>query len=210
MYANPRHRSTDIKIIINKSQIFEINFKFNAKRVNQIPQIVSAMYPSRFIRASHSFEDFYYTYFLDRLVRKVEFLKINFIKPSYQEYLKTIHKTNPLIMRDLQDLYYRGCPKSSKYAHSDSKACEFYQFSCSLSAEFIRLYVKDAELDLNILRAYITETQSGNKIYALYKNGEFYKTHLFVDDIIPINYFKSKTGFICYSSTGRLSVITLR
>lgn len=209
-FSGARHRSLDFTIIINDAQSININFKFNIQKVSGAPQIIAATRPSRFLIAGHSFEDFYYTYFFDKLINKATSLGIKYEKPSRQEYLKSIHSTSPSMMLELQKVYYRGCPQSSKYVPGDLVATQFYQFSNNLSKSFIRAFVKETELDLEAFQKYLLESQGDNKIYALYKEGRFYKDCLLLDDIIPVNYVKSKTGYICFSSSRRVSTMVLR
>jgi hypothetical protein len=90
-------------------------------------------------------------------------------------------------MLKLQEFYYRGCKKSSKYRQDDLNAIEFYKYAINLSAESITSFIRSAELNIFSFEEYLKNNQA-NKIYIFYKDGEFYKQVVSLDDITPVNY----------------------
>ena len=98
----------------NKHQITEekIEFKFNAATIDDTPQFVSPMKPSKYMSAS--FEEYYYDNYLGNLLTK-----FSLDVPERSLYLKTIHNNKPACMAAAQLLYYQGCKQSSKFTGTE-------------------------------------------------------------------------------------------
>jgi hypothetical protein len=56
---------------------------------------------------------------------------------------------------------------------------------------------------------YLRNSQQ-NKIYVMYENGLFSVQEMTLDEITPVDYLKSKTGYTCFSRTGRICQLMLR
>jgi hypothetical protein len=83
-----RNRSVDFKLIINGKKELLLNFKFNELSVFGLPQIISVTNPSKYLLSAQSFEDFYYSYFLGRLIKKANKLGTF----HYQNVLNILNK----------------------------------------------------------------------------------------------------------------------
>jgi hypothetical protein len=148
----------------NKISDEKLEFKYNALNIDETPQFVSPMKPSKYL--SQSFEEFYYDNYLVALLQEFE-LPV----PERNIYLKTIHDNKPKCMEAQQLLYYQGSKQSSKYT-GEEKACKFYQRCIDTSRECIKKFISFTELDIEKMSDYLLDSQDGKK-YLLYKNGEF-------------------------------------
>lgn len=164
----------DFKIVINNSEVINVEFKFNALRVNDTPQFVSPMKPSQYLESSYSYEEYYYDNHFIHLVHEY-----NLPLPTKEEYLKDIHSTSPMCLKEHQEKYYKGCKKSSKYS-GDENDIKFYENSKKTSHDSIMNFISKYNIDKDKLTKYLLDTQK-NKFYMLYKDG---KIHL---EIINLN-----------------------
>jgi hypothetical protein len=196
-----RKNNYDFEITINKNIIFNIEFKFNSSKINNIPQFVSPMKPSKYL--SNSFEDFIYYNYLTLLLNE-----FNITIPSKDCYDKEIHSNNPKCLIDIQDKYYRGCSSSSKYS-GNKEDIEFYKQANKYSKESIIEFIKNTELDIIKLSNYLKETQE-NKIYMLYYKNRIYKETIDISNFEIISYEKNKNCFIAITKTGIKIKILLR
>ena len=196
-----RKNNYDFEIIINKHIIFNIEFKFNSSKINNIPQFVSPMKPSKYL--SNSFEDFIYYNYLALLLDE-----FNITIPNKDCYDKEIHSNNPKCLIDIQDKYYRGCSSSSKYS-GNKEDIEFYKKANIYSKESIIEFIKNTELDIIKLSNYLKETQE-NKIYMLYYKNKIYKETIDISNFEIISYEKYNNCFIAITKTGIKIKILLR
>jgi len=152
---------------LDKKKIGEekLEFKFNAYSIDQAPQFVSPMKPSKYL--NNPFEEYYYDNYLVSLLQEFG-LSI----PSREIYLKSIHNNQPKCMEEAQLLYYQGCKQSSKFTGND-QAIKFYQKCNDSSRECIKNFINVTELDIQKLNEYLFSSQNKKK-YLLYKNGEFH------------------------------------
>jgi hypothetical protein len=181
----------------------KLEFKFNASCIDEAPQFVSPMKPSQYL--SQPFEEYYYDYYLVPLLQKFS-LQV----PERSEYLKSIHGTSPICVKDAQLLYYQGCKQSSKYTGTE-QACEFYQSCIDTSKECIEKFIATTDLDIHKLTQYLISTQNTKK-YLLYKNGEFNIQTTNDDDYIIVSYSKNsqKSRYEAVTKTGKKINILLR
>lgn len=195
-----------VSFLDKKKQIIsqaKLEFKFNASTIDETPQFVSPMKPSQYL--SIPFEEYYYDNYLVNLLQK-----FSLDVPSRENYLKTIHNNKPKCMEAAQTLYYQGCKQSSKYTGSE-EAILFYESCNEASRECIKNFIVNSELDIVKLTQYLSESQD-DKIYLLYKNGEFNVELSNIDDYIIVNCTKNpeKSRFEAITKTGKKINILLR
>jgi hypothetical protein len=196
-----RGQHYDFKLIINNSEEFMLEFKFNASCVNDIPQFVSPMKPSQYLESSY--EEYYYNNYFIPLVDKY-----NLYLPTKEEYLKYIHSTKPTCLKDHQQKYYRGCIKSSKYSGEENDI-KFYESSKKASKDSIMNFISKYDINKDKLTKYLLETQK-NKYYMLYKDGKFYLETINLDDYIITTITKDskKNRYIAKTkSDGNLTIL---
>ena len=87
--------------------------------------------------------------------------------PDRAEWLKQIHNNAPTCVKHLQDKYYAGCAKSSQFT-KDADDIAFYQLAKKLSAESIRGFITEHDLNIVKLSEYLRESQQG-KTYMLFQ-----------------------------------------
>lgn len=173
----------DFKLIINNSEEFMVEFKFNACCVNDTPQFVSPMKPSQYLDSSY--EEYYYDNYFITLVNTY-----NLSLPTKEEYLKYIHSPKPICLKEHQDKYYKGCIKSSKYS-GKLDDINFYESSKKASYNSISDFISKYGLKQYKLTEYLLETQK-DKYYMLYKDG-----HIYLETINLDNYIIMGTATIC-------------
>ena len=200
--AGRRHHY-DFNLIINGSQEFALEFKFNASSVDDTPQFVSPMKPSQYLESSY--EEYYYdNYFID-LVNEYK-LPL----PTKEEYLKHIHSPSPICVKEHQQKYYGGCKKSSKYTGEEDDI-KFYEASKKASQESITSFISKCGLDKDKLTKYLLDTQK-NKFYMLYKDGKFNLETINQDDYIITTFTKEpeKSRYIAKTKSDKKLNILLR
>jgi hypothetical protein len=182
---------------------FKIEFKFNARTVDETPQFVSLMKPSQYL--NNNYEEFYYTNYLTKLTI-IGGLEI----PSKEEYLKQIHSNKPKCMKKYQDLYYNGCSTSSKFT-GKQKDIEFYNNAKDFSNTSITKFINNSELNITMLSDYLRSTQL-DKIYMLYNNNSLIKQTINIDDYTLISVIKEpeKYRYECTSKSGKKIKVLLR
>lgn len=163
----------DFEIVINDVEKFKVEFKFNTSCVNDTPQFVSPMKPSQYLETSY--EKYYYNTYLIDLVNKH-----NLPLPTEEEYLKYIHSTSPMCMKEHQEKYYKGCKRSSKYSHQENDI-KFYKSSKKTSHDSIKNFISKYDLNKDKLTEYLSKTQK-NKYYMLYKHGKIYLENINSND----------------------------
>jgi hypothetical protein len=171
----------DFEITINKHKVFNIEFKYNAKCISDVPQFVSPMNPSRFLDASY--EEYYYDNYLNKILTD-----FNLEKPSRDVYLKEIHSNSPKCMRKLQNMYYRGCSRSSKFA-GNQEDIHFYNTMKLLANESIVNFITEYGIKKDKLSHYLLDTQKDIH-YMLYQNGSFVIDSMTIDDYMIIEISK--------------------
>jgi hypothetical protein len=171
LHKGGRGNNYDFTFIINYADGLiaiekHIEFKYGSVSIDQTPQFVSPMNPSKYLISQCSYEEYVYDKYLPILTEKS-----GFPMPVKEEYLKEIHSTSPLCMKSFQTLYYQGCNKSSKYTGAE-EAVAFYELCKKLSKESIQHFINESDLDIELLSKYLYDTQK-NKVYMLYSNKKF-------------------------------------
>ena len=202
IHRGGRKYNYDFTIIVNNIE-YNIELKFNAENIDEVPQFVSPIKTSKYL--SHSYEEYYYDNYLPKLISTAD------IKyPPRSQYIAEIHGNKPKCMKYFQDIYYQGCNKSSQYTgYKDS--IEFYNLSNSIDKISRENFINIANLNINALSEYLIETQK-NKIYMLYKNNKIYKQIVNIDDYNLVRWEKypEKFKYIAYSASGKQIDILLR
>ena len=193
----------DFKIVINNSEIFEVEFKCNASSVNDTPQFVSPMKPSQYLESSY--EEYYYNKYLIDLVGEY-----NLSLPTKEDYLKDIHSPTPICLKEHQEKYYKGCKTSSKYSGEENDI-NFYERSKKASHDSIMNFISKYDIIKEKLTTYLLDTQK-NKIYMLYKNGKFNLETINLDDytITTITKEPRKSRYIANTKSNKKLKILLR
>lgn len=184
-------------------KIWKVELKFGVDAVEKAPQFVSPMKPSQYLSASY--EEYYYENYLPVLAKEAN-LKI----PEKQDYMKTIHSTTPISMKSYQELYYQGCPTSSKFT-SDPSHKKFYELSKKLSKESIQSFIQTNDLKKEQLTEYLQKSQNG-KVYMLYKNGIFILQRINPEDyeIEAVAKNHKLCRYDCISKNGKKIKVLLR
>jgi hypothetical protein len=198
-----RNNNFDLLLNINDIQEFNIEFKFNAKHIEETPQFVSPMKPSQYLQSNY--EEYYYENYLTILTKE-----FNLPLPEKNEYLYKIHTDKPKCMIEFQKKYYNGCKKSSKYT-GIKEDIDFYNSSKKLSEESIKTFITNNELKINELTKYLLNSQS-DKNYMLYKNGKLYLQSINSENYEIISYKKEPElqRYIARTKTGITLKILLR
>ena len=183
------------------SQDYNIELKFNAASVDDTPQFVSPMKPSQYM--SHSYEEFYYDNYHAKLT-SIEQLEM----PSKEDFLKQIHSNQPKCMKPFQELYYKGCSRSSQYTGNLFDVA-FYESANLFSQESIKLFIEQAELNIDLLSEYLRSTQD-NKTYMLYSNNDFILQRVNPDDYTIETVTKTHNCYKCVTKSGKKMNVLLR
>ena len=185
-------------------RVYNIELKFNASTIDEAPQFVSPMKPSQYLSASY--EDYYYTNYLNRLAETVTGLPL----PSKEVYMAQIHTNKPKCVKDFQELYYQGCQASSKFTNNETHI-KFYEQAKQLSNESISSFIAQTDLNIVLLSEYLQESQKG-KIYMLYSDGNFTKQSADLKDYVISSVVKNplKFRYECLSANGKKITVLLR
>lgn len=197
--AGGRGKHHDFNLTIN-DEIYKIEFKYNAEKINDAPQFVSPAKPSQYLE--DNFEEFYHPHL--KRVSEGTNLKI----PDLAVYLKEIHTDKPNCMLDFQTKYYKGCSKSSRYSGEQSDI-DFYKKAIEISKETIQDFIGKTDLNMVQLTEYLLETQK-NKLYMMYKNGKFHLQKINIDNYIIESFTKKLNCYIAITKSGIKLKILLR
>jgi hypothetical protein len=180
---------------------YNIELKFNVATVDDTPQFVSPMKPSQYM--SKSYEEFYYDNYRAKLsaIAQIEM-------PSKEDYLKQIHSNQPKCMKLFQDLYYKGCSRSSQYT-GEPFDIAFYESANQFSQESIQLFIEQTELNASHLSDYLRSTQN-NKTYMLYSDKIFILQRVNADDYVIESVTKTHNCYKCITKSGKKMNVLLR
>ena len=141
----------DFSLTINEI-IHNVEFKFNTKSVNETPQFVSPMNPSKFL--DKNFEEYFYDNYLPKIAEHGR-LKL----PNRIEYLKQNKSNNVPCLKDFKNLY-------------DTNT-DFNNYCKKIDKESIKKFIENATIDKEKMSNYLLETQK-DKVYMCYKDNIFY------------------------------------
>ena len=202
--AGGRGKHHDIELIGDGKVQLKIEFKHGACEVVETPQFVSPMKPSQYM--TMSFEEFYYTFYLPKIVENE-----SFTVPEKEVYMKQIHSNDPKCMLDFQNKYYAGCERSSQFTNKDEDK-QFYNKCNEISKTAIREFLSrdDVELYHEALSTYFIKTQE--KVYLLYKDGQFTSQRIDPNEFVIDSYVKEPENyrFVVQTKTGKKLHILLR
>lgn len=183
--------------------IMKIEFKHGASQITEAPQFVSPMKPSQYM--TESFESFFYDTGL------FEIMGSEFAIPDKTVWMAQVHGNKPPCMKMFQDKYYAGCRASSQFT-GDEMDILFYEKCKAVADESIVAFLARDEVTLrqDILSAYFIQTQE--KVYLMYKDGEFTHQHIDPEEFVIETCKKEpeKHRFVVTTRTGRTLIILLR
>lgn len=195
----------DFKILINEEFEFNVEFKFNAESVDDTPQFVSPMNPSKYLESSY--EEFYYDNYVTQIAEKYN-LKL----PNKEEYMKTIGSNKPDCVSEYKQKYDCGKndKKNRKYT-GNKEDIEFYNECKKNAKESIQTFITNNKLNIDKLTQYLLDSQK-DKYYMLYKNGNIYLETINLDNYIIESYEKDIQfqRYIATTKTGKKMKILLR
>jgi hypothetical protein len=201
LHKGGRNSYYDFHFIINDNINFYIEYKFNAQSVDEIPQFISPMRPSKYL--NNDYEEFYYDNYLSQLSQT-----FHYKMPNKEEYLNTIHSIHPSCMIEYQNKYYKGC-KSSRQFTNDSYDIQFYNLANKLSQESIIKFIEITDLNIDLLSNYLIQTQQ-NKYYMLHKNNNIYIQKININNYKIISYTKKRNKYIAITQNQKKINILLR
>lgn len=177
-----RKYNYDLTLEINGIEL-KIEFKYNARCVNDTPQFASPMKPSQYL--SYSFERYYYNNYFPKIIEtyKALFPDEEVDTPSEEAYMKEIHQTNPPCLSNIQAKYYDGVKKKGNLCKNFEKICK------EVSKQGIQNFISNNGLNTDKLTEYLLKTQK-KKFYMLYKDGDIKLETINLDDYVIINYLK--------------------
>jgi hypothetical protein len=184
-----RSNNFDFIIIINDNKEYNVEFKYNVECVNETPQFVSPMKPSKYI--NKEFEPWFYDNYLTKIVKYG-----NLKMPQKDEYCKKIHNNEVECMKEIKKKY-----------DTDNN---FNKYCKQIDKEAIKIFIQDTEIDKNTLSNYLMDSQA-NKHYMCYsKNKIYYDT--VNKDLYKVNKLikKENTNYIYQTETGMNLEIKLR
>ena len=196
-----RKHNYDFEITINGSNVFKIEFKFNACSVLDAPQFVSPMNPSQYLDGCY--EEYYYDKYL---VGGLE--EFGIPCPLKEEYLNEIHNSNPSVVSEIQNKYYRGCKKSSRYS-GDRDDIAFYDKMKALSKTSIESFISQYGLKTDVLSSYLLDSQK-NKYYMLYKEGKINLETINPEDYIIMGVKGDGSRYLATTKSNKTLKILLR
>lgn len=196
IHRGGRKYNYDFTIIVNNIE-YNIELKFNAENIDEVPQFVSPIKTCKYL--SNSYEEYYYDNYLSKLISTTN---IKYPPPRAQ-YIAEIHGNKPKCMEYFQNIYYQGCSKSSKYT-GDKNSIKFYNLSNTIDKISRENFINITELNITTLSEYLIETQK-NKIYMFYKNNKFYKQIVNIDDynLVFSEKYPEQFKYIAYSASGK-------
>lgn len=169
---------------------YNVEFKFNAKNIEDVPQYYSPSKPSQYM--SMWYEKFFYDKYLHRLAEAA-----GLQMPVQDIYLKTINRNDPKCMEEFKKKY---------------KNEEWFNFACKQLARYsIERFLLLVELDIHKLSNTLKEKQ--NKHFMLYSNGMYYYDKPNMEDFEIESYIvdsKNKNRFICKTKSGKPMYVLLR
>jgi hypothetical protein len=190
-----RRYNTDFELILyNKNNDiinkYNIEFKYNAKLINELPQFVSPGKPSLFLTSSY--EEYYYDNYMNELIKKT-----SLIKPNRDEYIKSINSTNPKCVIEFKKLY-----KNNNI---------FKKHANNLAKNSIKEFILNNNILVDKLNKYLLETQK-NKYFMLYKNNKFNIEVFNTNDILinPNTCIKTHNSYLFLTNNKKVLKILLR
>lgn len=192
---------------LNINKTVKKEFKYNASEINDCPQWVSPMHPSKYM--TKNYEKYHYDNHL-KSICNIWSIPI----PNENEYMKEIHYEKPNCVLELQKAYYKGAKGSTRCTNlqSDIDKC----IKCKdISKKSISEFLKETELKIDELNKYLLNSQK-DKEYMLFDTiTQTFKhekpninDYTIKSDSIELN--KTKNSFIGKTESGKKITILLR
>ena len=214
----------DFDLILNNMK-YNIEFKFNAQCVQDTPQFVSPMKPSKFLGEDFDDDDYKFENGSYHNVYIPVLSKYGMEIAPWDIYKKYVHYAEPEptpnadtqeiyhvgCMKKVQDFYYAGCKRSSRYTN-DPIAIQFYEDMKIANDDYICSFIQNTPLKCDVLTDHLLKTQN-NKYYMLYKNGKFNLETIHEDEYIICTKHqikKTKNSYYVVTKTGKKLKILLR
>ena len=183
-----RSNNYDFTIVID-SVPHLVEFKFGTNCVNETPQFVSPMKPSKYL--DKEFESWYYDHHLHTIANKA-----SLDLPPKEEYLKTIHNNKV------------PCMKAFKEKYDTDKT--FNAFCKKVDKIAIREFIQLSDIKVSDLSNYLSTSQKQKK-YMCYKDGKMYydtqNEGLYtITEVVK----REKTNYICLTDSGMKLEVKLR
>lgn len=149
-------------LLKNNDNNKKIEFKYNS-----MPQFANVPNPSTYFDIN--FEENYFNFYLKKFSEEK-----NIDIPEKNIYLKNVGKSSSPELSELQERYYQGCKKSSKFTNKEEDI-KIYNELNILSRKCIKHFISNSNLNLPKLSSYLNESQKG-KNYLVYnpKKNEFF------------------------------------
>ena len=163
-------------------KIVKVEFKYNAKKISQLPQILQVNKICDFIDSPIQFIDFYYGYLKKFLTNK------NLIVPDYDEWSKDVFHLKPACMSHIRE----KCDNDPDFRNGLKY----------ISAECIKNWIKQSTFNIEKLNNKL-QNQDG-KVYMLYKDGILYKECLEHADLNVCDVEYEKNRFICQTKNKKI------
>ena len=180
-------------------------FKYNASKINDCPQWVSPMKPSKFM--TKNFEEYHYDNHLESISNIW-----GFSKPNKEDFLSQVHFEKPECMKPFQNAYYKGATRSSQYSGLKDDI-DKYQKCKDISNHCISEFLKTTNLNVTEINKYLLQTQK-DKHYILYdthtKTFKHEKPDIKDYTIKSNTIQKTKNSFIGKTKSGKSINILLR
>jgi hypothetical protein len=201
IHKGGRKHKFDFTIRIDSDE-YSTEFKFNVERLDQTPQFVSLMKPSKYM--SESFELYYYEYYLPEVA---ELAKLPM--PIKVDYLRDVHGNKPQCMREYKNLYDKGCKGHEKFTGNEQDIC-FYETIKQISKKCIKAFIDKQTLDIQQLSNSLNDQK--DKSYMLYYKGTFILEKVNADDYVIVEAIKNPElcRFDCKSKSGKSIKVLLR
>ena len=189
----------------NQYTILKKEFKYNASKINDCPQCVSPMKPSKFM--TKNFEEYHYDNHMYNICKLYDFTI-----PIREDFLNQIHYEKPECMKIFQDAYYKGAKRSSQYT-GNTEDINKYQKCKEISNFSISNFLKTTNLNVTELNKYLLQTQK-DKHYMLYdtntKTFKHEKPDIKDYTIKSTNIKKTQNSFVGETQSGKTIKILLR
>ena len=154
IHKGGRKYNYDFDLLLD-DKIYKFEFKYNCSNINDCPQFVSPMNPSKYL--DKNFEAWFYDNHLDKIINLTKYKK-----PDKKIYLKEINQPNPPCMKKFKELYKNGLEKK------DKDSIDFMKKTRKVSETAIQEFLKIVTLDTEKLSTYLFDTQK-EKHFILYK-----------------------------------------
>ena len=189
---------------LNLEKTIKIEFKYNASDIQDCPQWVSPMHPSKFM--NNNFEEYHYNNYLQNICDIY-----NLEKPIKEDFIKRIHCNEPECVRELQSCFYKGSNRSRQFT-GNIEDINRYKKCKEISYISIEEFLKVTDIHLDKLNESLIKSQKDKEYMLFDTNSKTFKHEkpdvkdYTVKEIIK----KTKNTFIGLTESGKKINILLR